>query len=164
MLHKAIEGFEDYLVTDTGQVYSLKTQKYLKARKTKKGYMQVDLRKNGKRYHKYVHRLVAGAFIPNPNDFEDVDHIDFDITNNNVKNLRWLDKFENLKSQQNNIPIIEIIDGKASIMYLSLRKVSGVDQSALMRHIQKGETEFYVKQYNGNVRHFKVWKGEIKHG
>ena len=53
-----------------------------------KGYKRVCLRLNGKKKHHFVHRLVAQAFIPNPENKPEIDHIDGDPTNNNVTNLR----------------------------------------------------------------------------
>lgn len=53
------------------------------------GYLQVEFRVNGKRIHKYVHRLVAETFIPNQNNLPQVNHKDNDRINNNVSNLEW---------------------------------------------------------------------------
>ena len=57
--------------------------------------MDVSLYYNGKRTHEKIHRLVAEAFIPNPNNYPEVDHIDTDKTNNAVENLRWCTHSEN---------------------------------------------------------------------
>lgn len=53
------------------------------------GYLQVKLYENGIRKHKYIHRIVAEAFIPNPNNYPEINHKDEDKTNNYVENLEW---------------------------------------------------------------------------
>ena len=61
------------------------------------GYKVVSLLKDGKRKNFYVHRLVAEHFIPNPNGFKEVNHIDYDKSNNNVMNLEWTDRASNVR-------------------------------------------------------------------
>lgn len=61
------------------------------------GYKVVSLLKDGKRKNFYVHRLVAEHFIPNPNGFKEVNHIDYDKNNNNVMNLEWTDRASNVR-------------------------------------------------------------------
>lgn len=56
------------------------------------GYLRVSLGRNN---HRYVHRLVAAAFLPNPDGLLQVDHIDGDRTNNQVGNLRWVTARQN---------------------------------------------------------------------
>lgn len=63
-------------------------------------YYVVNLCKGGKPYHKQVHRLVAEAFIPNPENFDTVDHIDCNGLNNCVINLRWMSREDNNKRGQ----------------------------------------------------------------
>ena len=93
---KAIEGFEgEYSISTTGKVASNKSNLILKSRKDRYGYLLVTLWFKGKAYTKKIHRLVAIAFIDNPNNLETVNHIDGIKTNNNLDNLEWLSIADN---------------------------------------------------------------------
>lgn len=61
----------------------------------KAGYMVVVLRSDTKKHNLFVHRLVAMAFLPNPNNYPCVDHLDTDRANNNIENLKWCSHKEN---------------------------------------------------------------------
>lgn len=108
-IFKAIEGFEGlYEISNMGRVKSCK--RIIKSskgyRKTKEciisqkddtnGYLIVNLWKDNKQYHFKVHRLVAKAFIQNPNSFRDVNHLDENKHNNKVSNLEWVSHKDNL--------------------------------------------------------------------
>lgn len=69
--------------------------KMLVLRKKNSGYMQVNLWKDNKGSNFYIHRLVAQSFIPNPENKPEVDHIDTNVGNNHVNNLRWVTSREN---------------------------------------------------------------------
>ena len=87
-----IEGFDGlYQVSNQGRVKSLKygKEKILKGVKSCNGYLTVGLCKDGKEVRKYIHRLVAEAFLPNPQNLPQVNHKDEDKTNNCVENLEW---------------------------------------------------------------------------
>lgn len=75
-----------YKVSTRGDIYSLKTNKLLKFYDNGMGYDNVIL--NNKHYR--VHRVVADTFIPNPNNYPQVDHIDNNKHNNDINNLRWV--------------------------------------------------------------------------
>ena len=65
-------------------------------------YANISLCKDGKPKHYLVHRLVAEAFIPNPNNYKEVNHIDEDKTNNKVENLEWCDRSHNINHGDRN--------------------------------------------------------------
>lgn len=97
-----VKGWEGlYAITSCGKVWSYRTKKFLKSRIAKNGYEHVCFKKNQKPYDYLVHRLVAQAYIPNPNNYDTVDHIDFNKTNNNVNNLRWLPNEINCRRKLN---------------------------------------------------------------
>lgn len=86
---KDIEGYEKYQISSMGRVFSKKTNKILRAGIDKKGYLRIGLYEHGKGNTFKVHRLVAQAFIPNPNNLPQVNHKDENKTNNCVDNLEW---------------------------------------------------------------------------
>lgn len=93
-----IEILPGYFVTEDGEVYSSKSKKWLKGYPHKHGYKMYCLPKgNGKYGYQSAHRLVAKAFLPNPEGYPLVCHKDDDPTNNNVNNLYWGTKSDNLK-------------------------------------------------------------------
>ena len=98
-----INDFPDYLITSHGRVLSLHTYhgsnkiREIKSHINKvNGYVQVNLHKNGKQYSKHLHRLVAQAFIHNPDNKPQVNHIDENKTNNHMSNLEWMTSIENV--------------------------------------------------------------------
>ena len=99
---KDIEGFEDYTIDEKGNIYSKRKRKYLKQTINKFGYCQVTLQKDKYKKMFSVHRLVAQAFIPNPKNKPQVNHIDSNRQNNNVKNLEWVTAKENKKHALDN--------------------------------------------------------------
>lgn len=88
---RAIPGYEGlYEVSDFGSVRSLfRYKKQLKPSKQSNGYLSVDLFKEKRRKHCLIHRLVAMAFIPNPENLPQINHKDENRTNNTVENLEW---------------------------------------------------------------------------
>lgn len=95
---KPVVGFENlYKVSNLGNVKSIyRYKKQLIPFKQKNGYLSVTIYKDGKKYFKLIHRLVAMAFIPNPLEKEQVNHIDEVKTNNQVENLEWMTSKENM--------------------------------------------------------------------
>ena len=99
---REFEGY--YQISSYGRVKSFKRlssqnhllkERIIKTYPDVNGYMIADLYKDGKRTHCRVHRLVADAFIPNPRNLDEIDHIDTVKSNNHYKNLRWCTHSEN---------------------------------------------------------------------
>jgi len=84
-------GFEGlYKINRAGQIWSVKSQKFLKPNINQKGYYKVKLWKERKPKCFLVHRLLCLQFLPNPNNLPQIDHIDHNRTNNSLDNLRWI--------------------------------------------------------------------------
>ena len=116
--------YPGYRITNTGRVISYKSGERVDKEQVldRYGYYQINLQVNGKKVTKKVHRLVALAFIPNPNNLPTVNHIDGDRTNNRVDNLEWMSIQENCEySQSKKYRLLHIASGEITIVH-NLRK------------------------------------------
>lgn len=104
---KDIAGFEGlYMIGRDGTCCGIKYDTCLKATYTSAGYDAYRLCKNGKMYNRYIHRLVAKAFIPNPDGKPCVHHKDGSRRNNHVDNLEWVTHSENVQRGYDNGRIV----------------------------------------------------------
>ena len=131
---KDIEGYEGkYQVSNLGRVKSLRDShgKYreliMTGRNEGHGYLKVSLYKNGKSKGIKIHRLVALAFIPNPDNKHFVDHINGIRNDNRVENLRWVTHKENLNFPlaRKNISKAQTNNSKRSKSVLQIDKLTG---------------------------------------
>jgi len=108
---KDIPGYEGFYGVDAdGNIWSLRNQIVLKPYVNTGGYLRVNLCKSGKLEHKYIHRLVAAAFVDNPHGYGIVNHINANPADNRAENLEWCDQSYNIRfsralGNQNDIPI-----------------------------------------------------------
>ena len=107
------------------------SEKILKPFQTTQGYMAVDL-PSGK--SKRIHRLVAQAFLPNPEGVTDVNHKDCDVTNNHVNNLEWVTSKENRKHAMDNGLVIRVGKCKPVAQYTLDDKYVETYRSVLDAH------------------------------
>lgn len=178
-LWKSIKNYEGlYEISNYGHIRSLDRYVIDKGKKSfrkgtnisicknEHGYKYVTLYKDGKQKHKYLHRLVAEAFIDNPNNYPEVNHLDFDKSNNYVTNLEWCSKRCNmnhahingkLSNKQNNIPIIKIgLDGTVLEKYpsfvIAAESVKGIPQniSQCCNHKTMSVYGYYWEYDDGN--------------
>lgn len=92
-----IKDYPNYLIYNDGRVYSKYSNKFLIGGWCggNSAYKAITLRNNPKQKTYLIHRLVAQHYIPNPNNYNVVDHIDRNKLNNNVSNLRWCRSVDN---------------------------------------------------------------------
>lgn len=86
---KRIKDFEDYYIYSDGRVQNCNTGHFLKYTTDNNGYLKVRLYKDKHQHTLSVHRLVALAFLPNPNNYPQVNHKDENKHNNDISNLEW---------------------------------------------------------------------------
>lgn len=89
--------YEQYMISESGEIFNKKTQKICKSHVGKMGYVIISLSmgKRGKVKTIRLHKALAETFIPNPNNCTVVHHIDGDKTNYNLDNLKWVTSSEN---------------------------------------------------------------------
>lgn len=94
-----LENLSQYTITENGSVFTtMRGNRYLKGLTKPEGYKMYYLKDDqGNSRWYYAHRLVALAYIPNPLNKPDVDHIDNDKSNNHVSNLQWVTEAENIQ-------------------------------------------------------------------
>lgn len=88
-------GYENYVITDMGKVWNIKRKHWVRPRDDGFGYLQVALYKDGKAKNFRVHRLVALAFLPNPDELSDVNHRNEIKSDNRLENLEWTSHKDN---------------------------------------------------------------------
>lgn len=97
------EKYTNYIIRNNGDIFNKKKGNKIAQTKCKTtGYYMVSLWSNNERRVCTVHRLLAIAFIENPNDYKEVNHKDGDKTNNSLYNLEWITHKENIKHAVNN--------------------------------------------------------------
>ena len=104
-----IEGYENYLVSDKGRIKNVKTGKILAQSISSTGYKQVCLCNKGVRKMHSVHKLVINAFKPIISHEQlDVKHEDFNRANNNIENLKWVPRKQNIMDGISNLQLKEL--------------------------------------------------------
>lgn len=132
---KGYEGF--YQVSNEGRVRSIKrwhgqkrdyinSIRNLTLYNNGTGYMKVSLSTKGKYVKKYVHRLVAEAFIEKPAGCDYVNHLDYNRANNNVNNLEWCTAQQNiLYSNEKRKKLLDVPAGKSGVRYVHIENKKG---------------------------------------
>ena len=174
---KDVQGYEGlYQVSNFGRVKSLgrnikkpltkigyvwQSERILKGRKDTKGYLRVVLYKDQTPKGFKVHRLVAVAFIPNPENKPEVDHINRDKIDNSVNNLRWVSHKENMN---NSLTIAFLFSvAKAGKNHPRARAIRNIDTKEIFDTIEQASKRYsishsaiiYAIKNNGRSAGFK---------
>lgn len=154
-----------YQVSDLGRVRSLNYNqtgeiKLLKQSTNKKGYKQISLYKNGKEKKYRVHRLVAIAFLPNPNNYKEVNHKDECKSNNNMNNLEWCTREYNINYGTVRKRISESKKGEKNPFYGKKGKYHPTSKPILMydkegNFIRRFESMSATNEYFGKKNAYK---------
>lgn len=157
---KSISGYEGYYeISDKGEIRSIdrictdtKGRKrhrpgiLLKPDIAANGYYRVTLAKEGKKVQKYLHRLIAEHFIPNPNNLPQVNHKDGNKLNCNIENLEWVTEKDNVIHAYKN----GLINHTRGEQHPNYGKCGGDSKRAIKvigRNVITGE----IKEYNAMV-------------
>lgn len=143
-----VVGWDGYFVTDDGRVWSTKSNRFLKPELDRYGYVKITLSGIPKSRTTTVHRLVAEAFIPNPENLATVNHINEDKTDNRVENLEWMSVKNNNNYGTRNIrmsiskchnPVIQINPDGTEVWHRGVKeawRATGVRWSQIARACQ----------------------------
>ena len=143
-----IKGYEhEYSIHKTGLILSMLTDQLVKTSVDSKGYLTVNLYKDGKRKTKRVHILVAETFIPNPDNLPVVNHIDGNKQNPHVSNLEWTSYSENTLHAHRTGLITKTSD--KAVIRGDGRVYASITQAAIENHITKSAIS---KVINGTRR------------
>ena len=161
---KQIPNFSDYFINENGEIFSQKTGKLIRLKPyldTKNRYLMIRLIGNdGKRKSLLVHRLVAEIFIPNPNNYSEVDHIDNNPQNPKKDNLQWCTRkynlaksYETLSPARNCNPCILYKNNKNIGEFSSITEAIqfavtnyNVSKSGLERNLKSKDVVIYTKK------------------
>lgn len=141
---KQIKDFPNYYITNQGRVWSAVSNRWLIPTVNTRGNHQRAYVSLGRGNKRYVHRLVAEAFLPNPDNLPEIDHKDTNGLNNNVENLRWITHQDNLanpisqdhvkKNKGYYVEIEEIATGKKFIGYDQVAEYAHLHPMTIKNH------------------------------
>jgi hypothetical protein len=173
-----IKDFESYLITPDGNIYSKKSQRYLKPSLNEQGYLVIDLfkdnysddideskytRKRASKRKKFkLHYLVAKHFLENldPDILTEVDHLDKNKSNNNISNLEWVSKKENLQRAHNKSIIQLNMENEFIKLYESLNQAGeylSLKPSNISRALVKNKPHGgYIWNYINSDKYTKI--------
>lgn len=147
----SVIGYPMYEVSNLGNVRKASTKQLLKFQDDG-GYYRVSLSCNCKQRHFRVHRLVAIAFIPNPDNLPEVNHKDKCRTNNVVSNLEWCSGRYNLEYSNLNRSVCKYTkDGKLIAEYWSIHEAANMN----------GLNDAYLAKYLRKSNHRPTYKGYV---
>ncbi len=145
-------SLEDYEITKSGEVINKNTNRVLKPQLNGKGYYRVCI---GGRL-KFVHRLVAQKYVPNPNNKPQVNHKDGNKLNNCVDNLEWVDNIENRKHAVENG--LHLYGEKCSYSKLNKQQVNFIRNHKEISNVELAWLFNVERSTISSVKNYRSWK------
>ena len=154
---KDIESFESYKISNLGKVKNKNTNNILKPIQNPRGYLSAFLYKGGKVHNLKIHRLVAKAFLPNPNNLPQVNHKDGNKSNNSITNLEWCSASDNIKHAFKNGLMSSNCKEKEEH---KLHKLTQEEVDYIRKHYKSRDKEFssYALGRKFGVSHTRILK------
>ena len=156
---KDIDDYEGlYQVSNLGRIKRIYPYEHLISNsKNSKGYYTVGFTKNNLRKNKMVHRLVAKAFILNPDNKKEVDHINTNRTDNRVENLKWVTHKENCNNPISKINYSNTRKGKTVYVYTNEQRKAVSERMKGFKHSENSKLLMsYNRKGSKNSRALKV--------
>lgn len=161
---KEVKDYEGYYeVSNFGKVRRCFTEKALKEQISNRGYCLVCLCRDNIKKTISVHKIVANAFIENPENKNTVNHIDFDKLNNHVSNLEWMTTKENINHAHDNGVYKSSDLRKRSVKRKHKDNSKCTSNNVGISYRSKGNYHRYVARihYNGKRIHLGSYKNEL---
>lgn len=155
-----IKNYDSYKISNKGRIYSLHSNKIISFCLNKCGYPYVTLWKNNKRKRFNIHSLVARYFLENKQRYNEINHIDGNKLNNDVINLEWCSRGENIQHAYDN-GLRKIPKGEIN----ANSKLKEIDVKAIIKMLKNNISVSKIsEQYNvtwqciNNIKSNKSWK------
>ena len=150
---RSVDRYVKYKNTDG---VALRKGKILSPKTSNKGYLETTLMKEGKNYYKRIHQLIASAFLPNPNNYPQINHINEDKKDNRVENLEWCTSRQNTEAyHESRIQVFQYtLQGKLLKVWHSITKAAesiGINKTGI-QHCCSGNK---LKTYGGYIWSYK---------
>lgn len=159
---REITGFEGYYVSYYGEIFSTRKNgghsremSPMVLKEDKDGYLEVGLYHEGRRYFRRVHRLVAEAFIPNPNHFPQINHKDGNVKNNQADNLEWC------TCQDNLLHSFRVLHRKPSITTAKSIKLTNKQTGEILRFSTEKDCAFYLNMSHNHLNRLLTGHNDI---